>query len=142
MNKEQIENLIEKYEAGSSTLQEEQFLFDNAENSNPAIAAWSAFVKSKKKKAPSNFRDSLWTSIQTRKIKKRRLAIGIMSAAASLLLLITISVNFRGSEKISYKEKEALLSEALSMFEGAEQMQAEQSIIYEDEMIIIYTASE
>ncbi|NQU52335.1 MAG: hypothetical protein HQ522_07320 [Bacteroidetes bacterium] len=142
MNKEKIENLIEKYEAGASTLQEEQFLFDNAENSDPTIEAWSAFVKHKKKVAPQNLNDSLWASIQTRKIKKRSFVISIMSTAATVLLFIFISVNYLSSKKMSYKEKEALLSEALSMLDIQKQIIAEQSIIYEDEMIIIYSATE
>lgn len=142
MNKEEIKKLTDKYKAGASTLGEEQFLFNSAENSDPAIEAWSAFVKQKKKAAPADLNNSIWEAIQTKKIKKRRLSIRIMSAAASVLLLFSISINHLSTNKMSIDEKEALLSEALNMLEISEQKEIEQNIIYEDEMIIIYTASE
>ena len=141
MNKGQIEELIKKYEVGASTLSEEQFLINNADNLNPTIKPWFKFIKLNKRKAPQGLKDSLWESIQTKRIKKRRLTIGIMSAAASVIILL--SITFFGYEKQSYNEKEALLSEALSMFENTDhQVHEEQNIIYEDEMIIIYTARE
>ena len=56
MNKEEIKKLTDKYEAGTSTLAEEQFLFSNAENSDPATEAWSAFSKHQKKKAPADLK--------------------------------------------------------------------------------------
>ena len=66
MKERKIEKLIEKYEAGASTLQEEQFLFDNAENSGSKIEAWSTFVKRNKRDTPENFNEALWESFQSR----------------------------------------------------------------------------
>lgn len=142
MNKEEFKKLTKKYEAGTSTLAEEQFLFNNTKDSDPAIETWSAFVKQKKKTAPADLNDSIWNAIQTKKIKKRRLAIRIMSAAASVLLFIFISINHVSTNKMSNDEKEALLNEALTMLAVSEQKETGQNIIYEDEMIIIYTALE
>lgn len=142
MNKEEIEKLIDKYEAGTSTLREEQFLFKNAKNSDPALLSWSTFVKHKKKNAPADFNDSLWASIQYSKMKKRRLTIRIMTTSAAVFLFIFISINHLSTNRISNEKKEALLSEAFSMLSVSEQKENKLNIIYEDEMIIIYTDSE
>lgn len=142
MKEDKIENLIEKYEAGASTLQEEQFLFDNAEKSKPEIEVWSTFVKQNKRKAPENFNDALWDSFQNRKIRKRRFVTGIMSAAASIILIIALFIGNPGQKKLSYSEKEAFLNQALDMFAGTEQIQTQHSIIYENDLIIIYTSTE
>lgn len=142
MKEKKIDNLIEKYEAGASTSQEEQFLFDNAENSGSTIEAWSTFVKRNKSEAPENFNDTLWDSFQNRNIRKRRFKIAIMSAAASVLLIIALFIGNPGQKKLSYSEKEALLNQALNMFPDSEQEITKGNIIYEDEIIIIYTSLE
>lgn len=143
MNKQKIDELIKKYEVGNSSLSDEHFLTDNAEQLNHTTQAWFKFIKLNKKAVPKNFNDKVWESIQTKVIKKRRLRIGIMSAAASVILLISISIYNPWNKKQSYKKKEALLSEALSMFENANhKLKPEQHLIYEDDMIIIYTAVE
>jgi len=142
MNDEEIEKLIEKYEAGVSTLSEEQFLFKNTEHSERTIAAWAVYVKNNKRKVPVNFNESLWDVIQIKKNRTRRFTIGLVSAAASIILLFTIPIYKIAYENHSYKQKEMLLSEAYSMLNDAEQKQAKQNVIYEDELIIIYTTSE
>ncbi len=142
MKEKKIEKLTEKYEAGASTLHEEQFLFDNADNSRSMIEAWSSFVKRYKRKAPENFNDTLWDSFQNRTIRKRRFKIGIMSAAASVILIIALFIGIPGQKKLSYNEKEALLNQAQNMFIDSEQEIIKGNIIYEDEMIIIYTSIE
>jgi hypothetical protein len=141
MNKGKIEELIKKYEEGTSNLSEEQLLLDNVENLNPTVKPWFKFIKLTKRTAPQHLYGSLWESIQTARIKKRRFTIGIISAAASVIILISLSIFNLGYEKRSFKKKEALLSEALQMFENTDyQVQIEKNIIYEDNMIIIYTA--
>ena len=140
MKEKKIEKLIEKYEVVASTLQEEQFLFDNAENSKSWIEAWSTFVKRNKKEAPENFNDKLWNSIQNRIIKERRGKMRIISAAASVLLIIALSIGNLIQKELSNNEKEALLNQALSMFADSEQEITMENILYEDEIIIIYTS--
>ena len=142
MKDKKIKDLNEKYKAGASTLHEEQFLFDNVENSGSTIEAWATFVKLTKREAPENFNDTLWDSFQNRTIKKRRFKIGIMSAAASIILLITLFIGIPKQNKLSYNEKKDLLNQALNMFALSEQEITKESIIYEDEMIIIYTSLE
>ncbi len=142
MKEKKIENLIEKYEGGASTLNEEQFLFDNAENSGSKIEAWSTFVKRNKTDTPENFNEALWESFQNKNIKKRRYITRIMSAAASVIIIIALFIGKPGQNKLSYDEKEVLLNQALNMFAVADQVQTQQSIIYENELIIIYTSYE
>ncbi len=142
MNKAKIEKLTEKYEAGASTLSEEKFLLDNAENLKTTIRPWFKFIKLNKKEAPLNFNESLWESIQTRRIKKRRFTIGIMSMAASIIILVSVFTYNDGYKKLSYQEKKALLSEALDMFEDPPpRLPLVQNIIYEDDIIIVYTTA-
>ena len=140
MKEKNINKLTEKYEVGASTLQEEQFLFDNAENSESGIEAWSTFVKRNKKEAPENFNDKLWNSFQNRINKQRRFKIRIISAAASVLLIIALSIGSLIQKELSNNKKEALLNQALSMFADSEQEITMENIIYEDEIIIIYTS--
>lgn len=142
MNEKEIEKLTKEYEAGTSTLQEEQFLFDNAENSNSINEAWSTFVKRNRIEAPEDFNDKLWKSFQKRTVRKHRFKIGIISAAASVILIIALSIGNFGQKELSYNEKEALLHQALDMFSEPEHEVTQESILYEDEIIIIYASLE
>ncbi len=139
MKEDEIERLIEKYKEGNSTLNEEQFLFDHIKNSDPSLEAWSTFVKNNKKETPNNFNDTLWESFQNKKIEKRKRFVGIISAAASVILLISLYIASPKQKEVSYSEKEDLLNQALNMVSNSEPSEIQQSIIYENEMIIIYT---
>ena len=139
MKEDEIERLIEKYKEGNSTLNEEQFLFDHIKNSEPSLEAWSTFVKNNKKETPNNFNDTLWESFQNKKIGKRRRFVGVISAAASVILLISLYIASPKQKEVSYSKKEDLLNQALNMVSNSEPSEMQQSIIYENEMIIIYT---
>lgn len=143
MNKEKFEELIEKYKEGKSTLLEEQILSDNTEDLASASLPWFKFIQINKSKAPKGLKDSIWESIKKKRVIKRRLTVGVISAAASIMLLISISVYSPWKKKQSNKKKEALLTEALSMFDNAEnKANVEQIPIYEDDMVIIYASAE
>lgn len=140
MNKGRIEDLIDKYEQGESTLAEEQIIFDNADSLADKSQAWFKFIQLNKKKAPKGLQDSIWESIHRKRIIGNRLRVGMLSAAATILLLLSIMTKPFGNIQ-SYKKKEALLNEALSMFED-KSTKPELISIYEDDMIIIYTSAE
>lgn len=142
MDEKKIKTLTEKYEEGTSTLQEEQFLFDNAENPNSISEVWSTFVKRNKIEAPEDFNDKLWNSFQKRTARKHRFKISVISVAASILLIIALSIGNFGQKELSYKEKEALLNQALDMFDEPKHEIAQERILYEDETIIIYASLE
>tara|TARA_B110000914_G_scaffold218209_1_gene225239 strand:+ start:427 stop:852 length:426 start_codon:yes stop_codon:yes gene_type:complete len=139
MKENEIERLIEKYKEGNSTLNEEQFLFDHIKNSEPSLEVWSTFVKNNKKETPNNFNDTLWESFQNKKIGKRKRFVGVISVAASVILLISLYITSPKQKEVSYSEKEDLLNQALNMVSNSEPSEIQQSIIYENEMIIIYT---
>lgn len=141
MNKGKFEGLIEKYEQGESTLPEEQIIFDNAESIANESQAWFKFIQFNKKKAPEGLQDSIWESINKKRIVNHRLRVGMLSAAASILLLLSIMIYKPFGNIQSYKKKEALLNEALSMFEN-KKTEPELKSVYEDDMIIIYASAE
>jgi|SRR5680860_564689 len=142
MKEDKTERLIKKYKEGNSTLNEEQFLFDNAKNSEPSLEVWSTFVKNNKTETPENFNALLWESFQNKKIRKRKIFVGIMSAAASVILLISLFLANPKQEELNYSEKETLLNLALDMVSNPGLVEIEQNIIYENEMVIIYTTTE
>ena len=47
MEKAEFKKLVKKYNEGESSLEEEQLLFNNANNSEYSLKAWSTFVKKK-----------------------------------------------------------------------------------------------
>ena len=139
MKEIEFEKLVEKYNEGDSSLKEEQLLFNNAKNSEHSLEAWSTFVKNNKKEIPKDFNETLWESFQNKKIRKRKIFIGIMSAAASVLLLISLFITTPKQKELNYSEKEVLLNQAINMVSNSE---IKKNIFYEDDMIIIYTTTE
>lgn len=137
MQSKERDKLIGKYLEAESNLKEEQEIF-NAETENSELDPWLNFAKKTRVKAPENLNDSVWKSIQNKRKASRRIIYGLVATAASVALVISLSVN--SSKKQSYEEKEALLKEALAMFEENEPQQELWNIIYEDEMIVLYTA--
>ena len=137
MQSKERDKLIGKYLEGESNLKEEQEIF-NAESKNSELDPWLNFVKKSRVKAPENLNHLVWESIQNKRKRSRRIIYGLVATAASVALIISLSVN--SSKKQSYAEKEALLKEAFAMFEENEPQQEIQNIIYEDELIVIYMA--
>lgn len=141
MSKEKFNDLIEKYEQGNTSLDEEQIIFDNADNFASGFQAWFKFIQLNRKKAPKGLQDSIWESIHRKRIINQRLRITTLSAAASILLLLGIAIYKPFGNNQSYRKKEALLNEAIGMFENKEP-KAVVKPIYEDEMIIIFVSAE
>lgn len=136
MSNKNKEEIIDKYLEGNSSLEEEGEIF-NTETENSDLDPWFGFAKRLRLKAPKNLNDSVWVAVQTKRKRSQRLIYGIVAAAASGALIISLSIN---SSKQSYAEKEALLKEALAMFKEDEPETEKQNIIYEDELIVIYMA--
>ncbi|PPK95433.1 hypothetical protein LY01_01020 [Nonlabens xylanidelens] len=142
MKEDEIKRLIEKYKEGNTTLNEEQFLFNHTKDSVLSLEAWSNFIKNNKKETPTNFNATLWESFQNKKIGKRKRFVRIISAAASVILLISFYIASPKQKGLSYSKKEDLLNQALNMVSNSEPSETQQNIIYENEMVIIYTTSE
>ncbi|NRD23922.1 hypothetical protein HNV10_11750 [Winogradskyella litoriviva] len=142
MKEDKTKVLLKKYKEGYTTLDDEQFLLDKTSGITPSLDAWSTFVKNNKIETPHNFNEKLWESFQNKKNRKRKVFVGIMSAAASLLLFITFIITNQKQEELNYSEKEALLSLAKEMVSNSDSTDNEKNIIYENDMVIIYTTKE
>lgn len=142
MKEDEISKLIEKYKEGESTLEEEQFLLDHVDESEPSLKLWSTYMKNNKIEVPKHFNDSLWKSFEKQKTKRRKMFIGTIAAAASVLLLISLFITKSTNDELDYAEKEALLHQALLMVSDSDTNETQQNIIFENEMIIIYTSTE
>ena len=139
MKEETIKNRIEKYKNGETSLKEEKRLFDEVYENESEIKILAGFVEENKIETPYNLNDKLWNSFEKKTAKKNRFKIGIFSAAASILLLVSLYFGFLNENELSYNEKEALLNEAKSMFSDAEVKQTIHNIIIETDFIIVYT---
>ena len=142
MKEDKTKVLFKKYKEGNTTLKDEQYLFDNAIDTEPSLDAWSTFIKNNKTEIPNNFNDTLWESFQNKKNRKRKIFAGIMSTAASVILFTSLFIANQKQEELNYSEKEVLLSLAKEMLSNSDLKVIEQNIIYENEMVIIYTAKE
>lgn len=139
MKDENLKNLIDKYENGQSSLNEEKILHDQTDEINPEMKPWSEFVNNHKAKVPEEFNEELWEKFEPKTNTTRKLFISIASVAATVLLIVTLYFNFNSNQQeLSYEEKEALLNQAKDMLFNEDHL-AQQDIIYEDETIIIYT---
>ena len=141
MNKDELNRLVSKYKLGETTLKEEELLFSHHKQRDPTLDAWSSFIKKNKIKIPDDLNDSLWENFEPQKSKHRRIWRSTMTAAASVILVIALIIGFQKQDKQTYAQKEALLNEALSMFPFEENTTTAQNIIYENEMIVLYTTS-
>ena len=139
MKEETIKNRIEKYKNGETSLKEEEQLFKNVGENQPGIEVLSDFVKENKINIPPNLNDKLWKSFEEKTTKNNRFKIGFFSAAASILLLVSLYFGFLNNDELSYDEKQALLNEAKSMFSDAEVKQTIHNIIIETDFVIVYT---
>ena len=142
MKDQEIERLIKKYYQGETTLEEEQHLYAHSEHTETSLDRWSTFVKKNAVTIPDHLNDTLWERFEAKTTNSRRRWISSITAAASVLLLISLFVDFLKEDKLTYAQKESLLNEALNMFPDEEISETQQDIIYENEMIILYTTTE
>ncbi|MDB2385231.1 hypothetical protein N9V96_02035 [Polaribacter sp.] len=141
MKKEDIKNLVDKYEAGKTNLNEENFLFGhkNIENTNDDILF--NFIKNNKKESPNNLNEKLWDNFEIQQKTKKKRNIAIFSAVASVALIVTLFLIKPFETEMSYAEKAKLLTEAKNMIAISEVGNANENTLYEDEFIIIYTTN-
>lgn len=139
MNEEHMNNLIKKYKAGKSSLQEEKLLFDAVDESNPELKSVATFIQKNNITAPDNLNEKLWDSFEKRSLKSKRLKIGIFSAAASIVLLVTFYISSVDSHKMSNSEKQALLNEAKNMFADVNSSENQHRIILESDLVVVYS---
>ncbi|MDX6747377.1 hypothetical protein SHK09_11285 [Polaribacter sp. PL03] len=142
MREENIKNLIDKYKLGTSSLKEEQFLFDNVDKTDIGIEASSVFVKMNKKEIPDSFNDKLWDSFEEKTIKNSHFRYHFLAVAASILLIVTLYISNLRESKLNYTDKVALLKEAQNMFLISEETLPIENIIIESDLVVVYTKTE
>lgn len=140
MKEETINQLILKYKDGATSLKEEQQLLLNAKENQPEIKILADFKDKNQIKTPHNFNDKLWKSFDEKQHKNNRFRIGIFSAAASIVLILSFYFGNLNNNELSNSEKQALLDEAKNMFAASEKKN--QNIILETDMVIVYTKPE
>tara|TARA_R110001583_G_scaffold68019_2_gene194021 strand:+ start:742 stop:1164 length:423 start_codon:yes stop_codon:yes gene_type:complete len=137
MKEESIKNFIKKYKSGTSSLEEEIFLFDSKKVTNSSIQMIFSFIKKNKKEVPQNFNDKMWMSFDKKTKKMNQFRIGLLSTAASIVLLLSIYIS--NKNELTNSEKEALLIEAKSMFIAKNQKEKNYTIIIQNELVVVYT---
>ena len=142
MKEETIKSRFEKYKKGETSLKEEKNLFDEVDENQPEIEVLGDFIKRNKIKTPPNLNDTLWNSFEKKTAKNNNFKIGIFSAAASIILLVTLYFGNLNKDELSYNEKQALLNEAKSMFSDEGVKETMHNIIIETDFIIVYTKTE
>ncbi|WP_159948744.1 hypothetical protein [Polaribacter septentrionalilitoris] len=142
MSEENINNIIQKYEAGKSSLVEEKILFNNADEANENLKTWATYVKRNQAKVPENLNEKLWKSFEDKTAKKNNFKLGFVSTAASIALIMSFYLFSRSDNKLRQNEKEALLNEAKNMFQDSIENNPIHRILLEDELVIVYTKIE
>jgi hypothetical protein len=140
MNKERLNKLLELYEGGFTTSEEEKELLTHFNNSRFDNDPWFEFLAKEKKSTPDELEDEIWSHIVKEKRKKRTLFYGTGSIAASILLVVALFVtNPFSSKQMNEEDKLAALQEAYAMLDEVGINSSEKEIIYEDDILVLYT---
>ncbi|MEO1030438.1 MAG: hypothetical protein AAFX55_03485 [Bacteroidota bacterium] len=141
MKKEHIKDIFDRYKNGQTSLEEEEFLLKNSCDLDFPLSDWIIHEKQNKTKVTEDFNDKLWASFNKKIKPKNSLAKRTLIAAAAVVLFFAVYKINQQEQTQSLWEKEALLIEAKSMFSETEQ-KTNQEIVFEDDLITIYTTTE
>jgi hypothetical protein len=142
MKEETMNKLIEKYKNGETSLKEEETLFNNVKEEQTGLRMLGDFINNNQIDTPHNFNDTLWKSFDQKKGRNNSFKIGFFSAAASIVLIVSLYVGNLNRNKLSNSEKQALLNEAKNMFSDIELTKTVHRIILESDLIVVYTKQE
>jgi hypothetical protein len=121
----------DKYLKAETSLEEEKVLFENNGALDEGVAAWVKYVQKSRKTSPKGLKERLWSSISNR---TKVVRFGTFAAAASILMVFAFYfISNSSGDEMSLAEKKAKLEEVYAMLDEP------QNIIYEDELIILYT---
>lgn len=137
MSKQSNKELLKKYKEGFSSLKEEKYLLDAKNEIISEFDLLASFLKKNNQKVPENLNEQLWDSFDKKINKKKKFKIGILSAAASIVFLISIFFFNNNQNTLTYNEKEALLNEAKSMFNNTNKEEVYTKLL-EDELVVVY----
>lgn len=137
MSEETIKNIIQKYKAGESSLEEEKHLFNSEEKMEKPFKIWSSFVIQNQNEIPENLNEKLWISFEEKTKRKSKFKITVLSAAASIVFLLSFFFYNNNQSKLKEIEKAALLEEAKRMFNNTDNEEMYTKLL-EDELVIVY----
>jgi len=140
MNREQVDKLLELYKQGLTSSEQEDALISELGDSREGQEIWFSYIKKHQRTAPESLENQILSLIQSEDKRKKRLTIFWTLAAASVSLVIVLSLIFTPwqQKEMSYEEKAAILEEAILLASGADDAPSEREILYEDEIICIY----
>ncbi len=130
------EELLDKYFKGETTLEEEQELKNHFQNTENESAEKDMFGYYQNESAvPADLETSLFSALeeQVNKTKTRRIKLySIISAAAVIVVILSVYLNFRTNEKARIENNFLVMEQAL--FQVSESIQpAEQ-----EEMLVLW----
>jgi len=140
MKENNLNKLIEKYHDGNISLEEEAELNNLLKNSDNEEEKedWLSFARQNKIETPVDFNTKMWETFEKKQhFKSNKTRFRVLSAVATIALLIAIGFALPKTNELSYSEKENLLLEAQAMFKETSENEA--TILFEDETIIVYT---
>ena len=140
MNEERIKDLLDKYKAGETTSNEELYLQNNSNELHREHHDMFTYIGKSKIKAPENFNREQWKIFELKQKQKRINRYSMVSIAASIIVVVSLLLMNPSENKMSTAEKQALLDEALLMIEEPQKENLE-TVLYEDDMVIIYTSN-
>lgn len=142
MKDDKHQQLVARYKEGKTSLEEEKTLFRAFKNTDAPFEPWSSFVTGVKKDVPADFNNMQWKLFNDKTEQKPRFLFKIMSTAAAIGVFITLYFFYSEEKKLDYAQKEALLEEAINMIPKPDLTLTPQTVIYENEMVIIYTTKQ
>lgn len=137
MKEEHIKSLKEKYKAGLTSLEEEDFLFKKSYQYDEEIKSISSFISEYKIETPKNLNENLWSSFESKISTKKLITPLGWIAAASIILIFSLYLGYNYKNKLSELKKHALLEEAKGMF-----LKKNNKILFEDEFLIVYVSNQ
>lgn len=136
MKREQVDDILKKYKAGLSSLNEEHLLLSKTDEMEDSDKIWFSYLKKNQVKVPTSIENDIWQTLVRRKQKIRMRRITAVAAAVLLFLsLFLFKTHQNQQEQI---RKKALLQEAISMVSDKEE-NLTKTVLYQDQYVIIYS---
>lgn len=141
MKEEHIKKLTELFKKGETSLKEEADFYKNIEGKGEIYSDLANYVNQEKVVVPENLNEKLWADFEKKISEKKSPKIWKWSIAASILLVIGFYISSAYQQQ-KEREKQSLLEEARAMFAESKTIEKQNSILYEDETLILYTKKE
>jgi len=139
MKEERIKEMISNYKSGKASIEEERYLQQHAEHLEQHENGLFTYIRDRKISAPSDFNAKQWEIFERKQNQRKINRYSVLAVAASILVLVGFFLTTPSTNGMDLAEKQALLIEALQMTESTQE--PTKTILYEDELVIIYTSN-